>query len=387
MNVWRRFVFAICCCLLVGLLGSVADGQPPGDWHVETIDTGHGASVGTWNSLAIDRSGNLHLAYSNSKGNVLRYAYRAKQEERWYSMTVDVDAGSFASLAVDSHGRPHIAYNSPYETGLHYARWDGNQWVKLIIDSEHTDHFTSIQLDSLDRPRISYYRELDPNGHYALYLKYAYFDGKTWYIQTVDRRFGTGKYNSLGLDPLGRPYIAYSIVGAGDLGLAYSDGAKWSYGVVDSRSENGNSYVGTENSLVVDSEGDPHIIYEDGTKQTIKYSWRKKGIWHTEVADQRFGREDASDRVSLKLDSHGQPHAAYYDPGLGALKYAVRDEKGWHAEVIDNRGNVGQYPSLYLDEHDTPYVAYHDESEGQLRIAHPESQSAARGALATASKP
>ena len=327
-----------------------------------------GDEVGTFSSLAIDRFGAFHIAYSNRAGIVLRYAFRGKNDKQWYTMAVDRGAGSFNSLAVDSHGWPHIAYNSPSETGLHYASWDGKQWHKLIIDHDMTNHFTSIQLDSQDQAQISYYREEYPDRHYALYLKYAYFDGKSWYIQTIDHRFGTGKFNSIALDSLGHPYIAYSIVGTGDLGLAHFNGSKWALGVVDSRSTSGNSYVGYHNSIVVDSAGEPHIGYLDGTKYSVKYARREGATWHREVVDSLAALGSEASRVSLKLDSHGRPHVAYYDAGLGALKYAVRDIKGWRTELVDNNGNVAGYASLCLDEHDEPHISYY--ADGQLRIAH-----------------
>jgi hypothetical protein len=344
-------------------------------WHIDVVDNGAGNDVGRYSSLAIDRSGNFQIAYTNGGGTTLHYAFRGKQDKRWYTMQVDDRAGCFVSLAVDKDGRAHIAYNSPYETGLHYARWDGKQWNKLIVDPEATDHYTSIQVDSEGHPSISYYREVYPDHRYALYMKYAYRDGKQWYIQTVDHRWQAGKWNSIALDSQDRPYIAYAIPAQGDLALAHWNGSGWEHGVVESRATNGNAYVGTYTSIALDSADEPHIAYLDATNLTAKYAWREGSVWHTEIIDHLSGQEvaagntDVADRFSLKLDSRGRPHLAYYDPGLAALKYATRDDKGWHAEVVDNEGNVGTYPSLCLDQKDRPYISYHDSTRGQLRVA------------------
>src|SRR5215813_9165609 len=110
--------------------------------------------------------------------------------KNWNKVTVDDTGGSFETIAVDSRGWAHVAYNSPKQTGLHYAQWDGKQWRRLLIDPAKTARETSIQLGSDDNPRISYYRERYSDQRPARCLKYAFFDGTTWYVQTVDHRSG-----------------------------------------------------------------------------------------------------------------------------------------------------------------------------------------------------
>ena len=336
-------------------------------WHVEVVDDGKGDNVGRFSALAIDKTGNLHVAYYDEEQKSLRYAFRGP-EKRWDVMTVDRPAGTYVSIAVDAFNHPHFAYNSPFETGLHYAFWDGKDWHKLLIDKEATDHFLSLQLDGKGHPYISYYREIYPDKSYALYLKYAYFDGQTWYVETIDHHMHTGKFNSLALDANGNPHIAYSQVEAGDLRAAQWDGTHWQFGTADARRTH-NDYVGIGNSIALDSDGSPCIAYFDTTARTVKYAWQKEGVWQTEVVDQLWGLWVFNDRVSLKLDSHNKPHIAYFDHGLGALKYASKDEKGWHNEVVENRGHVGGYPSLELGQGDRPYIAFYDLNEGQIRLA------------------
>jgi hypothetical protein len=341
-------------------------------WQVETVDDGKGDNVGQYASLVIDKAGSIHIAYYDETQRSLRYAFRASRDKTWSMMDVDKPGGTFVSLAVDALGHPHFAYNSPFETGLHYALWDGTRWQKVLLDSERTDHFLSMQLDAKGNPHISYYREEYPDGTYALYLKYAHFDGETWYIETVDHHFHSGKFNSVALDGLGNPRIAYSQVEAGDLRYVVWDGSHWQFGTVDSRRTH-NDYVGIGNSIDLDSRGNMCIAYFDATKRTVKYAWQAGGRWQTEVVDQLVGQWVFNDRVSLKLDSHDEPHITYYDHGLGAAKYASRDGNGWQVEVVENRGHVGGYASLALDQANQPYIAYYDMNEGQLRLARRES--------------
>jgi hypothetical protein len=340
--------------------------QTRGNWQIEVADAGRPIS---FSSLVIDRFGNFHLVYSDRAGTVLRYAFRAKQEKRWDTTAVDTAGGSFDSLAVDPHGWAHIAYNSPKLTGLHYAFWDGKQWQKVLIDTEMTNHDTSIQLDSEGHPRISYYREGYADHRNAKYLKYAYFDGKTWYIQTVDHRAGTGRWSSTGLDRADRPYVSYSVATTGNLELAYLNQSKWEHAVADSRSSKSKSYMDCDSSLAIAAGGEPHIAYINATVRTVNYAWREGVTWHREAIDSLVSTGSDADRVSLKLDRNAHPHVVYYDSGSGALKYATRDDQGWHTEAIDN-GDAGEYPSLSLDENDQPYVAYYAADARELRVAH-----------------
>jgi len=342
-------------------------------WKVETVDDGHGGDVGKYDTLVIDKDGNIHIAYYDASRNALRYAYRGSAEKRWDVMQVDKQSGQYASLAVDSHGHPHFAYNSIDLKGLHYAYWDGTHWLTQIIDNQRTHHFTSVQVDRDGYPHISYYQEENPDGTYALHLKYAFFDGKMWYVETISRKYATGKFNSIALDSGGRPHIAYSFAALGDLGYVFWDGSHWVYQVPDTRRTH-NNYVGQGNSIAIDSRDRPHIAYFDLNNRAIKYTERTGSDWQTEVVDKVVGSLSQADHLSLKLDKHDRPHLAYVDTGVGAVKYAERDDTGWHTEVVE-QGALGEYPSLCLNDKDEPYISYHDATDGDLRIAYPERNS------------
>jgi hypothetical protein len=385
-------------CWLTLLSNSIAQEQVHGTWQVEIVDGTHGRDSGSFSSLVIDHSGSQHLVYSNSAGTVLRYAFRAKADKRWDKTTIDAMGGSFESLAVDSRGWAHVAYNSPKLDGLHYAHWDGKVWQTLLIDAVKTNRETSIQLDSQDHPRISYYRENYADRRQARCLKFAYFDGTTWFTQTVDHRPGTGSWNSLALDRSEHPQISYSIT-AGFLGFASLDDSEWQHGLADFQNakdkndkddkdkgqddkgkQRDKRHVDTDNSLVMGADGEPSIAYINATDRTINYAWRAGAVWRQETVDSVASTGADSDRVSLKIDKGGRPYLVYYDSGLGTLKYATRDQgnKEWHTEVIDD-GNSGQYASLALDENDQPYVSYYRASDRQLRVAHRQSPNPIQG--------
>lgn len=349
------------------LLFAPAFSQAADQWQIEAVDKVAGDGP-TFSSIALDRFGNLHVAYSNRGGNELRYAFRGRDDTRWDTAVVDSEGGSFDTLAVDSHGWSHIVYNSFRLPGLHYAAWDGKQWQKFLIDPCRTGHQTSMQLDSEDHAQISYYREEFSNRDIARNLKFAYFDGKQWYIQTVDHREGTGKWNSIALDRGGRPYISYSITTPGNLGFARLQEASWTLSLADPPSSDFKKPLDDASSLVLDTLGQPHIAYIDARARTVNYGWVQASAWREETVDSLVSAGADSDQLSLKLDKGGDPHLVYYDSGLGVLKYANRDDKGWHIEVVE-RNNAGD-PSLALDSDDRPYISYSALLNRELRVAH-----------------
>ncbi len=337
-------------------------------WQIDVVDGGAGKNVGKFTSLTVDQDGNLHVGYYDETRQALRYGFRGAATAKWYTMEVDA-SGGYESLAVDADGRPHFAYAAPNETGLRYAWWDGKNWNKQTLDNERIDFFNCIRIGPDGQPRISYYHRLHRDGSFALHLKYAHFDGKTWYTETVDSRSATGKFNSLALDSKGLPYISYSDVDAGDLRYTRWDGSEWSFSAPDTQKQS-EGWVGIGSSIEIDQAGIPHIAYMDVTHRRIKYaSWTGKG-WKSEIVDTVTGKADNIDRISLKFDSKQQPHLVYWDSGLGALRHATITPKGWKPETVDSGDNVGLYPSLAIDGNDEMYISYYDMSNGVLRLAH-----------------
>jgi hypothetical protein len=78
-----------------------------GTWNTTTIDNN-----GVYNSIAVDSSGNPHIAYyqtpTTTSNPDLEYAY--KNSTGWHYQTVDSSAagtGFYVSLALDSSNNPH----------------------------------------------------------------------------------------------------------------------------------------------------------------------------------------------------------------------------------------------------------------------------------------
>jgi hypothetical protein len=337
-------------------------------WRIETVDGGRGTPVGQSPSLAIDRAGNFHLGYIDRSRNVLIYAYRGKQEQHWDKMDLDSPVGYSTTLALDGEGKPHFAYQGFSETGLHYAAWDGSVWHKQLIDPLSVAFFMSMQIDKLGHPKISYYKRMNQDNSFALQLKYAFFDGRSWYRETVDPREGTGKFNSLALDGAGNPHIVYSNIVAFDLEYAYWDGLQWVHNTPDTRRSSG-GILGAS-GLAIDSHGYPCFVYVEFAHHTLKFTCKSGDSWQSGVVQQLSHKTDQIDRISVKFDSQDRLHIAYVDYARNELKYGVHTDQGWQLEVVDPGTDTVATPSLALDIKDLPHIAYFDETSGSVRVAH-----------------
>jgi hypothetical protein len=363
---WAYTMVALAC--MTALASTVALAQT---WQTEIVDSGH--DVGQFSALAIDHHDDLHVSYwdatADAPRGLLIYAFRAQGDKKWSRIAVDQD-GTYVSMALDSKDRPHLAYNSKRENGLHYTYWNGKKFVRQVIDSEHINYYTSIQVDSQDHPCISYYLYHAPTGEYVLNLKYAYYDGKAWFIQTVDRRMHTGKMNALALDAKGNPHISYSYLGSsGDMLYAYWADARWQLSAADfGRTEN--THLSYGNNIAVDSKGVVHLVYFDNVKNNVKYASWDGSHWTKEVVDHVVALDDL-DHIALQIDKQDHPHLAYYDAGAGALKYAILVDSKWETEVVPQQGgNSGLRPSLALDSHGNPYILSYGLTDHALHLAH-----------------
>jgi hypothetical protein len=104
----------------------------------------------------------------------------------------------------------------------------------------------------------------------------------------------------------------------------------------------------TDRSLVLDAQGDPHVIY---VYRGLQHAWRDETGWHTETVDPH-----GSSCATAAMDSHGYVHAAYV--GDDAVWYVRQHAWGWGVAEQVRDGASYPCPSLALDGDDYPRVAY-----------------------------
>lgn len=350
----------------IGHVGAASDDERV--WLSETVDSSR--ESGWHTTLALDRAGQLHIAYHSGGLKYAQYDGTA-----WQIWTVDEGAhtGAFTSLALDSSGFAHISYQD-WETGdLKYARHTGTIWLVDTVDrAGYVGEYSSLALDGRGLPRVSYFDRTNSD------LKFAWHDGLAWHIATVPITDTphAGMYTSLAIDGTDRPHISFEAGGA----LRYAVGAlpvetdaqnelAWQ---VETVPISDTAQTGLYSSLALDLADRPHISYFDRTNGRLDYAWHDGSSWKVETVP-----TDTAAIVglfsSLALDSEGNPHLAYYDETNADLKYAMRTGGGWQLETVAESGDVGRYAALALDVDGRPYISFYDVSRHDLWLARFES--------------
>jgi hypothetical protein len=333
-----------------------------GDWLTKVVDSGAGDK---FSSLRIDTYGNAHVAHFDEPRKQLNYSFWDHSLNKWFTAPIDFTSG-FCSLALDSKQRPHISY--PDGTGkVREAYWDGVAWQKrnIEINARVIDYYTSIAIDSNDNPSISFYEEIGVGGNQGR-LRMVTWNGKFWALRTVDGDEGSGKFNSIAIDSLGNPQIAYGNVEYKNASLRYArwNGESWNLEILEGAGKPGTSMWSV--SLLLDKMDVPHIAYTDVRNQTVKYGTAKGGRWELRAVDS-VAKVAYPDRNGIALDSRGNPYISYYDAGLGLLKVAHLSENKWVTEVVDQ--NYTGYTSSLQIAQGYIWVTYADEASGRLKFA------------------
>jgi len=340
-------------------------------WHIEVVDPG--PDVGSHSDLALDSQDLPHISYMHegqASDNFLKYAHYDGTEWRIEIVDDEGQVGYGSSIAVDSQGHPHISYHDARDAfnmdtlDLNYAYHDGTSWHVQTVDSQgNVGRPSSIAVDSSDLPHISYRFYPDFNqGH----LKYARFDGLAWHIQTVDNSGLVGDCNSIAVDSRDHPHISYEDHGFVRLKYAHHNGSSWQVEAVEEQ-----RFTGSCSSLALDSLDRPHIAHYVWTgSEAVKYSWYDGEQWHNETVEQD---ENTGSSCSLALDRNDRPHISYKYGGSGSpsdyLKYAYHDGAAWHLKRVDPESGTGKWSSLELDSAGRPHISYLDDIKGRLKYA------------------
>jgi hypothetical protein len=219
-------------------------------WDLQTLGTG--SSV----SLILDEADNPHLAFGQ---------YHVYWDgNAWIYEVVDNMSGQEVSLALDSAGFAHISYYQ--NSQIKYVWWDGSQWTTQTVDTiTPFSPQLSLALDHNDRPHISYaFGDTYENPKDV--LKYATNNSGIWEINTVDSGGDVGEFNSIAMDNLDHPHISYLDVTNNVLKYAYWDGFNW---ILQTVVDIGFSYGSQGPSLKLDANNNPYISYYDWTTRDV----------------------------------------------------------------------------------------------------------------------
>lgn len=343
------------------LLLSASAAAQTWSWTYEMIDL-----PAKFPSLAVDSASNLHISYADSTG-ALKYGFRPAGSSKWFFMVLDKQLGAFTTkLTLDSNNNPHICYTPGI---IKYTRFDGKQWhtIQVAKDSGEIGYTCSIAISKAGVPHLTWYQLSGPTLNY-LHMRYAVLSDSVWLARTLDFDGETGKWNSMVLDSQGNPFLSYSAWVNGELRLGHWNGKKWEITTVDSRTRSHGEYnIGQGNSLVLDSDGIPHISFY--SEKALKYAHQVGDQWKVDVVDQFTWLGGwAHFRSSIVLDKQARPHICYEDAGV--LKHAYWDGKRWRIQVLARNGLESlRYSTMAIDQNDNIFVAFRDPEDNTLKLA------------------
>lgn len=253
--------------------------------------------------------------------------------------------GVSSSLVFDSNEDPHISYVDADEN-LKYAYKNGSSWNISTVDTNGEFDSTSIVVTSNDKPRISYRHWTGVDE-----LKFARNDSGTWYTSIVDTNGSVGMHSSMAIDSSDHEHISYYDTG-GHLRHAEWTGTYWGITEVNIAYDTGNY-----SSIGLDSNGIPHIscYSEDGTTGRLIEAY-KPSNWAVHWIES--GGIDLGNYTSIAIDSQDNHHISYADGTNDTLKYAFYDGSGWTTSIIENTGNYPCFTSIAVDSNDNPHIAY-----------------------------
>jgi len=229
-------------------------------------------------------------------------------------------------------------------------------WHTEFVDTDSSvNSNTTIALDSGDRPRILYFDDDDDA------LKYASWDNYMWNIETIISGKLRYSNNSLALDQEGNPHIIFA--DDNSIIYAYLVDASWHFETI------GSEYgMGADLSLALDSDDKPYASYYNYRLCDLKLIYWDGYQWRIETVD---SEGDVGMELSLELDGYDRPHISYYDFDNKDLKYAYFNGSEWCIETVDAEGQVGPYSSIAIDSQDRPHISYRysDGSTTDLKYA------------------
>jgi hypothetical protein len=270
----------------------------------------------------------------------------------WNVQIVDVNGlgigNGYFPIVLDSNSIPHIAYTDAhiYDNdgstiiggSVMYAVWNGSSWsTQEIAFGDVTD----MVLDADSNPHILYTGIEDR-------LMYASWTGSNWDIQTV----GATKYlvyASLALDSAGNPHAAYSDGTA--VKYASRNGSTWTIQTVDTYSE-----IPFQLSLALDSNDTPYILYAYRTYlESVKLA-----VWTGSGWDIQTAASEVYGLGNMVLDSRGYPRFVYKVGGVNvtSIMYASWNGAAWETQTVVSGVTEDTLSFLALDAYDHPYISY-----------------------------
>ena len=306
-------------------------------------------------SLAVDTSGNVHIAWDdltdyNAAGTDSDIFYKRWNASTTLWSTTEVvstestDDSEYPSLAVDTSGNVHLAwhdytdYNAAgTDPDIFYKRWEAStsSWTTVeVVSTESTGYSwsPSLVVEYTGTIHIAWYDRTDYNGagpDWDIFYRRWEASTYSWITTEVVSTESTlvSSEPSLAVDTSGNVHLAWQdvtfyVVVDSDYDIFYKE---WE---VSTESWTTTEIVSTESTLdslqpsvSVDTLGDVHIAWIDGTNYTeAGIDWdifyrRREASTSSWIMTEVVSTESTLDSIypSLDVDTSGNVHIAWHN--------------------------------------------------------------------------
>jgi hypothetical protein len=154
-----------------------------------------------------------HICYYDYTSGTLKHAFH--DGFTWRSVAIEGQGGvwGYISLVVDGGGTPQFSCSNVTTGELAYFSEAAGAWQETIVDDGPRRKYTDLTLDG-GRPHISY-QVAEPQAD----LLYAWYNGDTWVLETVDTAGQAGAWCSTAI---GGEYRHVAYADRSSYGLKYA---------------------------------------------------------------------------------------------------------------------------------------------------------------------
>ncbi len=189
-----------------------------------------------------------------------------------------------------------------------------------------------------------------------------------WYYYVVDNSGNVGTDITLVYDSNNLPHIAYrEISGQYYVKYAKYTGTNWEIYFVDNRQFLGYGRV----SMDLDDFNVPNIIYHTNDGQELWHAYLDGQTWRNSFVDVTYTLWRYE--IDAKVDHQGKVHMCYerrYPEYPDKISYAFFQNSSYTAGIVIDNGLTGKWNDLCLDNLQRPCVAYFDFVGSELAFAY-----------------
>ena len=323
--------------------------------------------------IALDSSGNPHVTWQGYDGSTDRIYYTENTGAGWaeasnISGTSTPSNNRFPQIALDSSGNPHVAwfgYDGSTDR-IYYSANTGAGWTEPLSISSTTsgNDDPQLALDSDGNPHVAWFGD----GGAGNRVYYSKNTGTEW-TTPVALNFeflGSGSYPLLALDSGGNPYILWLADYIGQcIYFSVNTGAGWSHNAASDY-----EWDKCPNELALDPGDNPHITWRSMDWDFIDYRAKVGGEWTHHYIYPVPGTTGLGNS-RLALDSGDNPHVIFsaYDGETRRLYYTAKTGAEWPEAVCISAALPNIYCSqIAMDSSDNLHVVWRGGYNPNYRI-------------------